>query len=94
MRNRVNIRQDLRPEAYDIAQGSTAICIACIADVPPKTVQYPRGEVFIVNPNDNPVTSGTECMLCKEHLKLFLPLVVIVDPHDWSERNIQGKAIA
>jgi hypothetical protein len=91
--SKVNIRQDLRPEAYDIARGTTCACIACLADIPPKGAQYPAGEVFIVNPHDNPVTSGVECTLCKEHLKMFLPLVVIVNPHDWSERDIMGRPI-
>lgn len=63
-----------------------AACDPCVATG--KTVGYPRGEVFMVGPLDNPLDSGKECYLCREHLAMFLPNVVIVDPLDWSERTL------
>lgn len=85
-----NVRQDGRPEAYDIELGAMVGCIACMSER--KIVGYPRKEVFMVNPHDNPLNSGVECYLCKEHLKMFLPNVVIVDPANGFEcRDLSGK---
>lgn len=90
--SRAQVRRDNRPEAYDIPGGSESVCIACLADKPPKTVRYPRKQVFMVNPHDNPTNSGVECFLCLEHVRLFLPSVVIVDPENGFEcRDLSGR---
>lgn len=82
-------RPDGRPEAYDIVPGAESGCIACMATG--KLVPYPYREVFMVNPLDNPTDSGKECFLCREHLSLFLPNVVIVDPSQGFQcRDLKG----
>lgn len=86
----VTSRQDGRPEAYDLEGGMQSACHPCIAEN--KHVRYPRGEVFMVNPNDNPTNSGTECYMCKPHLEMLLPNVVIVDPENGFEcRDLKGN---
>lgn len=83
-------RPDGRPEAYDIPPRAVHPCIACMSEK--KFAEYPYGEVFMVNPNDNPTNSGTECHLCREHMKLFLPNVVIVNPAlGFQCRDLAGK---
>lgn len=90
IRSMVMRRQDGRPEAYDIEPNPSGVgCIACFAEK--KFVGYPRKEVFMVNPLDNPTNSGTECYLCKEHIKLLLPNVVIIDTLTWLSRGLDGK---
>lgn len=89
--SRAQVRQDGRPEAYDIPLGSQSACVACIAEFN-KAAMYPRKEVVMVNPHDNPTNSGTESFICLEHLKRFLPSVVIVDPDNGFEcRDLAGK---
>lgn len=89
-KSEITRRPDGRPEAYDIPPGAVMGCIACMATG--KMAGYPYQQVFLVNPLDNPLNTGTECHLCREHLLLFLPNVVIVDPsRGWQCRDAKGK---
>lgn len=83
-------RQDGRAEAYDIPPGAMKQCSPCLATG--KVAAYPYREVFLINPNDNPLNSSSECFLCREHLLLFLPNVVIVDPSQGFQcRDVRGN---